>query len=223
MGLIEYSTGITPVVYSTDDAYSLVQGTRDGATYTADWILARCKEGRVFIGNLGTATGPATFGAGAIDTTEFDYFISVPAGTTVIPLEISVTMEVWGTAALFEYMAVYGTGGVTGAGSSITPLNMRRGAPITSNCTVTGAAASGGTAITGVEFWRGGYMMTNTPTTANNKTGAGQETSFKWSINDSGYSPIIVGAGQLGIFMSVEAGAGFITVVWVEVPSTRIV
>ena len=134
-------------------------------------------------------------------------------------------MEVWGSAAKFECMAISGVDGVLGNDStSVTPVNIRTDSPHGSLCTVSGAATlTSGTAITGVEFFRDGHIMTTTPITANNDEGAGQKTSFTWSHKTSGYAPVIIGNGQLGVFASTEAGTGFITVVWVEIPSSRIV
>ena len=223
MGFIEYTTGIQPDVFDKDDAYSKLQGTRDGAAFSADWVLARCLEGRVFAGNLGSATGPATLSAGSADTTEFDYFMSVPSGTTVIPLEIVIYMETWGTNGIAEVLGVVGASGVTGAGTSVTPVNLRRDAPFASLCTVTGAAtATSATAITGVEFLRDGHQTAQTPATAL-ATGSKLQNKFVWSHKSAGYAPVIVGAGQLGLVCSTVSGTGFITVVWAELPSTRIV
>ena len=224
MSYTEYVTSIQPETKTADDIFAKVGGTRDGAAFSADWVLARCKEGRVYVANVGTATGPASFGAGIIDTTEFDLFVSVPENTTVIPLELSIQVEAWGTVALFETMAIFGSGGVTGAGSSVTPKNIRTDLPNASLCTITSSAtAASGTAITGAEFFRAGHIITLTPTTASDAAGAGQRTKFQWSHKDAGYSPIIVGAGQLGVFVSGQASTGFITLVYVEIPSTRIV
>jgi len=60
MAYIEYITGIQPDTFTNDDAYSKWQGTRDGAPFTADWVLARCLEGRVFVANA-EASLPTNF------------------------------------------------------------------------------------------------------------------------------------------------------------------
>ena len=72
MGYIEHVTGIQPDTTTADDIYQKTQGTRDGAIWTADWVLARCAEGRVFVANAGTVTTPVTFGAGDIDADGID-------------------------------------------------------------------------------------------------------------------------------------------------------
>ncbi len=223
MGYTEYTTGVQPDTFTADDAYSKVQGTRDGAPFSADWVLARCLEGRVFCANAGTATSPITFGAGTIDTTEFDLHLAVPSGTTVGILNIDVFLEVTGTNAILEGMAVSGTGSTCGAGTTITPKNLRSDAPFTSNCTITAAATlTSGVAITGSEFFRFGYNKIETVTSAGDSGGT-LSRLFTWNHKDAGYMPILVGAAQLGVFCGAQAGQGFIKVIYVEVPSTRVV
>ena len=225
MSVIEYITNITPDTATADDVYQKVQGTRDGAVWTADWVLARCAEGRVFCANSGTVTTPVTFGAGVIDEDEFDLHIAVPSGTTIGILSVDVVFEVVGTVALLEVMAKTGTGSTVGAGTAITPRNLRSDTPYTSNCTVTAAATvSSGVEITGAEFFRNCLGKTVTMATAGVNM-ASQPRKFTWNHKDAGYIPIVVGAtgAACGVFAGAQAGQGFITVVYVEVPSTRIV
>jgi len=224
MGYIEHVTGIQPDTATADDIYQKTQGTRDGAIWTADWVLARCTEGRVFAANVGTVTTPVEFGAGIIDEDEFDLHIAVPSGTTIGILSIEVVMEVVGTNALMEVMAKIGTGSTCGAGTAITPRNLRSDAPFTSNCTITSAAtATSGVQLTGAEFMR--YVVAKTITAATSGTNAAlQPRRFTWNHKDAGYIPIVVGASgaACGVFAGAQAGQGFITVIYVEVPSTRI-
>ena len=224
MGYIEYITGIQPDVFGVDDAYSKAQGTRDGAIWTADWVLARCAEGRVFCANAGTVTTPITFGAGVIDEDEYDLHIAVPSGTTIGILSVAVVMEVVGTNAIMEVMAKTGTGSTVGAGTAITPRNLRSDAPFTSLCTITSAAtASSGVEITGAEFMR--YVVAKTATVATTgQTIQDPSRRFVWNHKEAGYIPIVVGAtgAACGVFAGAQAGQGFITVIYVEVPSTRI-
>jgi len=224
MGYIEYTTGIQPDTFSADDLYSKVQGTRDGAPFSADWVLARCLEGRVFVANAGTVTTPVAFGAGVIDGTEYDLHISVPSGTTIGILSVEAVLEVVGTNAIVEVMAKTGTGSTCGAGTSITPKNLRSDAPFTSNCTITAAATlTSGVAITGPEFYRNCIGKMATVATAGDSSGE-LPRRFVWNHKDAGYIPVVVGAtgAACGVFVGSQAGQGFITVVYVEVPSTRV-
>ena len=226
MGYIEHVTGIQPDTAMADDIYQKTQGTRDGAIWTADWVLARCAEGRVFVANAGSATTPITFGAGDIDPTEMDLFISVPSGTTIGILDVVIQMEAYGTVLLFEAMAKIGTGGTVGAGTSVTPRNLRSDAPFTSNCTITAAAtATSGVALTGPEFFRAGHKLVVDAVTATTSAGALLPRKFAWNHKDAGYIPIVVGGTGTGcaVYAASQAGTGFIIVTYVEIPSTRIV
>lgn len=85
----------TNVASAAENAYRLVRGSHTGELFTADWQTALLLEGRVF---------SAAFGAmGATDITELtagsdldqpDFGISVPNGTTLIPLEIDMWAKV---------------------------------------------------------------------------------------------------------------------------------
>jgi len=223
MSIAEYTTGIQPGTFDKDDAFSKIQGTRDGAPFSADWVLARCLEGRVFVANSGTVTSPASFGAGSIAEQEMDLFISVPSGTTIGILEVAIKMETFGTDAIFECMAKTGTGGTVGVGTSVTPRNLRSDAPVTSLCTITGSATtSSGVALTGVEFFRDGLARAKTITTFGSTATLKQK--FVWNHKDAGYVPVVVGGTGTGcaVYAAAQAGTGFITVTYVEVPSSRI-
>ena len=225
MGYIEHVTGIQPDTATADDIYQKTQGTRDGALWTADWVLARCAEGRVFVANAGTVTAPITFGAGDISEAEMDLFISVPSGTTIGILDVVISVEAWGTSGIAQAMAKTGTGATVGAGTSVTPRNLRSDAPFTSNCTITAAATTtSGIALTGPEFFRDGHIVAVTPATAG-ASGGTLKTKFAWNHKDAGYIPIVVGATGTGcaVYCAYVAGTGFITVTYVEIPSTRIV
>ena len=209
-----------------DDQWMAARGSRDGSMFTADWVLAHCLEGRAFVANAGTATTPITFGSTGLDTTEFDLHVAVPANTTIIPIELAVQVETWGTVYLAEIVAGSGSGSVTGAGTTVTPKNLRSDAPNTSNCTITSAATgTSGTAFTTnyVEWFRAGYTKAVTQTTAAGFGGGTVPMGFKWSYMDRGYAPIVVGTSQIGVWVSCQAATGFITLVYIEVPSNAIV
>jgi hypothetical protein len=224
MAITEYTTGVQPNTFTADDQYSKLQGTRDGAIWNADWVLARSQEGRVFVANAGSVTTPITFGAGDITEAEMDLFISVPSGTAIGILDVAINMEAWGTSLIFQCMAKTGTGGTVGAGTAVTPRNLRSDAPFTSNCTVTAAATvTSGVALTGPEFFRDGLMIVNSVTTAD-EIAATLKQRFTWNHKDAGYIPIVVGGTGTGcaVYASSQAGTGFITVTYVEIPSNRL-
>ena len=227
MSDIRYVTGVTPQAVDGDDKFLAVQGTRDGAIYTMDWGMAKALEGRVYVANAGSVTSELTFGAGDIDTTEPDLFLSVPLGTTVVPLEIRVKMQAYGTTLIFELMAATGTGGVAGTDTNLTYGtlwgNLRSDGPNSSLCTVGHSSAADATYMTTnvVEFWREGIMLAATTATGDDDSSKLGET-WVWNAKQAGWAPVLVGASQLMVFASSQAGKGFITIVYAEFPSTRI-
>src|SRR3990167_5712869 len=197
---------VTPNRGTSDDSMGIARATRDGSLFSADWLLGLAMEGRIFNATGGSATTPITFGAGAIDTTEPDLYVIVPDGTAIIPLEIRVYMEAFGTSAQFECMAACGTGGSTSAptgGTLVTSTNRRTDAPNTSNCTIySNVDASGATYMTTnvSEFWRDGQQFAITKTAGSATAAALDPFLFVWKYSDSMAPPVLMGASQLAIF-----------------------
>ena len=97
-------------------------------------------------------------------------------------------------------------------------------APVASLCTATGAVDAAGVtdpnAGNFIEFWRAGHPLTDTIAAAENDR---NEHVYVWSYGTAGYAPVIPGTGSLTIYAGSQAATGFITVVWVEVPSTSVI
>jgi len=209
-----------------DDQWMNLRGTRDGAMISADWLTAMTLEGRVFGVNAGTATSPVTFNA-AYAATEPDLLITVPSGTTIIPVLIQVNFEDTGTAAIVDCCAVAtSVYDATTTDTDLTIYNMRMDAPNTSACaasnTITGTSADTPLAGNFVEFWRGVAGFAEDAFNGNATPTNELITRTAWSVKDSLVPPVIVGQGSLYVFASSQAGIGFITAIWVEVPSTSI-
>lgn len=225
MSDIRYLSATSSVTrVSADQAYLGVQGTRDGAIFTADWFMARALEGRMFSANSGVDTTPATH-AGVYDANGPDYHIHVPAGTLIVPCYIGVKYEAIGTESEMEVIALASsTGDSSVTGTGLTIMNMRMDAPVASLCTATGAVAAAGVtdpnAGNFIEFWRAGHPLADTPATGENDRA---EHVYEWKSGEMGFAPVIPGAGSLSVYATGQAATGFITVVWVEVPSTSIV
>jgi hypothetical protein len=228
MADLRFITGTSsPTRVSSDGSYLSVQGTRDGAIFTADWYLARVMEGRVFGANVGVGTTPVTFAA-AYDANGPDFHLHVPSGTTVIPWDIQLVYDAVGTELTLEIIGLASSTGdssVTGTASTI--YSMRMDAPYSSNCTATGAVDAGGVtdpnAGNFIEFWREQRPLTDTVASGENDR---QTLKFGWSAMQHP-APAIVGSGDSGSALTVygtsQAGTGFITAIWVEVPSSSIV
>ena len=208
-----------------DDKWMNLRGTRDGAMISADWLTAMALEGRCFGINTGVDTTEDTFTA-AYDASKPDILVTVPSGTTIIPVFVQVNFEDTGTVDIMDVMAVASS--VYDAATTdddLTIYNMRMDAPNSSNCQAVAVVSAGGTTpLTGnfIEFWRGtagknadAFNGNTTPTTQ-------LVTRTAWNVKDSMVPPVIVGEGSLSVYASAQAGKGFITCIWVEVPSTSI-
>src|SRR3990167_7653943 len=112
----------SPTRVSSDGPYLAVQGTRDGAIFTADWFLARSLEGRLFGANSGVGTTPVTF-AGAYDADAPDLHVDVPSGTLIVPCYIMVKYEAIGTESELEVIGLASATGGTATGTALTVRN----------------------------------------------------------------------------------------------------
>ncbi|MEA3484019.1 MAG: hypothetical protein U9R65_18935, partial [Pseudomonadota bacterium] len=73
-----------------------------------------------------------------------------------------------------------------------------------------------------IEFWREQRPLADTVATGENDR---QTLKFGWSALQHP-APVIVGTSSgsaLAVYGTAQAGTGFITVIWVEVPSSSIV
>lgn len=201
-----------------------VRAMRDGTLFTQEWIMAQALEGRLFCAQAGLLTTAITWTATATnDQTKPAMFLDVPAGTTIVPIEINLYMEAFGTTALFECAAVCGTGGVSAGGTAMTITNMRTDAPITSLVTGT-SDITGGTACTAniSSFWADGLQFCATLATGDDDSER-TSTLFKWRLKDSGYAPVIKGAAQLMVTQGSQAGTGFGKIIFVELPTSYLI
>ena len=71
-----------------------LRALRDGSLIKCDWIQACIMEGRGFMVNVGAfSTGVAGGGAGtALDTDEPECVIGIPAGTSIMPIRVDVSI-----------------------------------------------------------------------------------------------------------------------------------
>jgi len=216
---------VTPTRVTEDNVFLSPQTTRDGGLITADWVMARSLEGRVFAADTATGTTPDTFNA-TYSAAEPDLYVYVPSGTLIIPIYIGVGFEDTGTAQVLDVFAIAtstGDSAVTGTAETINSLRMDK--PITSNCTATSVITAAGTAPEAgnyVEFWRP-YMGFGEDA-FNGSTGWVNNAvhGAHWAYNQMGVAPIITGGGALAIYASGQAATGFITAIWVELPSTMV-
>ena len=205
-----------------DDAN--VRSMRDGTLFTQEWVMAMALEGRMFCAQAGLLTTAITWTATATnDQTKPAMFLHVPNGTTVIPLEIRLYMEAYGTDALFEVAMLTGTGAVSASGTAMTITNMRTDAPITSLCTAT-SDITGGTAPTAniSSFYASGVQLVTTVATSDDASMRTPD-EWVWSLKSSGYAPVIKGAGQLLVTQGSQAGTGFGKIIFIELPTSYLI
>lgn len=211
----------TPSVKSSDGDYLALQGTRDGALFSADWFLARAMEGRMFGVNIGAGTTPVT-GNGALVTTTPDLHLYVPTTVAVIPAQIVVKYEAIGTESEMEVVALASkTADSAVTGTALTIYNMRMDAPVASLCTATRTVTAGLTdpaAGNRLEFFRAGHPLADTPATTENDR---NEHVYKWAAMTNGVPPIIYGDGSLSLWAASQAATHFIFFSWVELPISR--
>ena len=195
---------------------------RDGTVGIADLVALWSLEGRVFTCNLGTGTTAATFGGGTLDLTEHDMHVAVPSSVCIIPLEMTIVYETWGTVQICENVLLKGSGSVAGSGTAVTPKSSNENTGISSACTVTGACATG-TAFTTVdiEIWRESIQRVVTITTVTEAANYTRQR-FEWNALKSGVLQVVGPSEQLAVFASSQAGTGFIILKYAELPVARI-
>lgn len=227
MAELRIKAGTSSIALGNSDRTMVdVRGTRDGAMFTAPWLTALAIEGRCFGVNTGVASTPDAFNDAWL-VTEPDMLITVPSGTTIIPVNIEVSWEDSSTAEVVDvYACLSSVFDQVTTDDDLTIMNMRTDAPRKSLCNavavVTGATAT--TLYTGnfLEFWRGtaGYAEDAFDRSAAPKSGLNSKAN--WNIRNALVPPVIVGEGSLSIWVSGTSIDGWIAVIWAEIPSNSI-
>lgn len=184
-------------------------------------------DGRMFVANGGIGSTVITF-AGAYDADAPDFYLYVPNGTTIIPVRIEVIYEAVGTESTMEIIALASdTGDSSATGTSRTIYNMRLDQPRNSACTCTVAIDAAGitdpNANNYFEFWKYQRPLTDTVATGENDR---NPLVFEWSAITDGPAPVIAGhatrGSALAVYAASQAGTGFITVEWIELPTESV-
>ena len=200
-----------------------VRLTRDGAIVQVPWLQALCLEGRVFVTHFGAtdmATTEATFAAGDIDGTEIDMLATIPATVACLPVYAKCAFDAIGTIDEVDFMVGWGSGGVIGANSvAVVPRNLRPASGVAPLITVATQGDAAGTAVTltGVIFHEATFGLTGVAATP-------AQLGYEWSaMSSGGVVPVIEGARQLVGLTGSQAGTGYQTYVWVELPISAVV
>jgi hypothetical protein len=194
---------------------------RDGSIIKTSWLMSKAIEGKVFAAHAGVLTTPVTFN-GTIDAAEPDLLVTVPTGTTIIPVLINVCFEDTGSAAVQDVFAVASNvydNSVTATASTIYNYRTDQAAA-GSKCTAYSVvtSTSGTTPESGnfIEFWRPYSGFAEDAFNSSTSWGNNAVHGSQWHIGDAKVPPIIKGTGSLSVYASAQAGTGFITAVWVE-------
>jgi hypothetical protein len=137
MSDIRIVTGVeTPSRVTGDGQFLGVRGLRDGALVSADWKMALALEGRVF--HAGAGIDMTAITSVAFDQDRPDFWLSIPASTTILPLrvEVAVMSQEEGTdGAIYVARVTAAPSTTAGAAPGEAISCTRSDLPRVSNCT----------------------------------------------------------------------------------------
>uniref|UniRef100_A0A6M3XVE8 Uncharacterized protein n=1 Tax=viral metagenome TaxID=1070528 RepID=A0A6M3XVE8_9ZZZZ len=195
--------------------YTDVKVSKDGALLTQEWVLAQVIAGNVFHAYVGQATTPVTLDA-AWANTDPDISLDIPDGRLIIPLEVKVVMEAYGTTALFESMTLCSrTLAAASAGTAFVPINMRTRTGGGSNCSCyVGPTVTSGYTTGAFELHRWTYAKAVTIATADDDNSI-YPAEFVWSYKDHP-APVLEGNASMQTWATSQAASGYISWYWIE-------
>lgn len=215
------------VTQSGDGEDKYLRALLSGELGFADYYAISALRGRVFTASSVSVTTPTTFEAtSTIDVTKSLFMAVVPSGYAIMPMNIEVYYEAFGTSAQMELQALIGTGGSRTSGmTAITPVRTRSdiggGGNIT--CWMGGNSTVTVGPTTRINyFWRTGQQFTITKTAGSATVAATDPFRFTWSaLADSSFN--IAGPdSQLVINQGSQAGTGFVKVQYIEIPASEL-
>lgn len=214
------------IAHPSGTGFVAAGGTRRGDMFTADWKQRMILEGRAYMVNVGALSTPIVGGgAGTVlDLDQPEFIISVPSGTSLIPLRVAIQCQPPLIAAdndeIEALIAVDRTAACAGDGTATaeTPFNLRTDNPRASACTATSAYTADVTdPVLGIELARVVKVADVQGTAANAKFDALD------LVYEPTCPPVIVGPAMLvGYWGGTVATSGFAEVAWIEVPTTEI-
>ena len=191
-----------------------------------DWKMDAIKDGRGYHMDIGAfSTGVTGGGNGTVmDQDQPEGIVSVPTGTSIIPIRIDVTIQVPLLVADSEENEILaavdvaaeaaGTTGIAGA-TAETPVNMKKGHTNTSLCSCYSASEANWTNPTlGMELIR-------TTITGDVQSTAGVMWTPHKLLFIPTFPPILDGPCALYIYWGgTVAQTGFAQIEWLEYPTT---
>ena len=208
-----------------DDVY--LRAMLSGELGFADYYAISALRGRVFTAASISVTTPTTFEAtSTIDVTKSLFMAVVPSGVAIIPMNIEVYFEAFGTSAQTELQALIGKGGSRTSGmTAITPVRSR--SDIGGGGNVTCWMGGNSTVTVGPTsninyFWRTGKQFAITKTAESATVSSWDPNRFVWSaLADSSFN-VCGPDSQLVLNQGSQAGTGFVKVQYIEIPASEL-
>jgi len=210
----------SPSRETSDGVLEKLWAARDGSLVTIDWYTAMAMEGRVFnISNAvqeGGATALIGETAPGTDNINPSILVDVPAGTTIIPMEVMVMPEGTGTQGDWGIIRINTDDAVRYAsgGNALTPVNMRKDDVFPSTC----SCYDGSTQIVASANTDDDIIWTG----STDHTARANEPQ-RWTAKEY-IPPILVGPASLLVFIMVSNvdEEVLFSVKWAELPSVNI-
>jgi hypothetical protein len=212
-----------------DVGWASVHATRTGALFTSSWKEQLLMEGRLFQMTVGTITGGGDLalvtGGGngtTIDQDQPEFGVSVPNGTSLIPVEITVACQVDMDAngELGNIVVAYDSAAAWAGDGTVTTetaVNMITAGGVSSVASAFSACTADITDPT-----VSGILAAKTTRGSDNGT-AGNLAVVTLELNYAPEVPIIIsGPGAFyGYWGGTAAVPGVASVIWAEVPEGR--
>ncbi len=203
-----------------ESGYLAARATRDGSLYAFPWKQGLVFEGRAFHVSVGALSTPIQGGGAGtiIDLEQPEFVLSIPSGTSVMPLRIAVQLKTpllaTDSDVVESLIAVdrttSDTTGITATAETI--FNMKTSNPIASACTAKSAATGDITAppTLGIELEHRLY-------TADSQTAVGTTWGDMQYVYEPAASPLIVGPATLFVYWGgTVATSGYAEIEWAE-------
>ncbi len=211
----------TPSRETSDGFLKPLWASRDGSLVTMDWYTAMAIEGRVFnISNEvqeGGATALCGETAPGTDNINPSILVDIPAGVTIIPMEVMVMPEGTGTQGDWGVIRMNTDDAIrySSGGNALTPINMRKDDTLASGC----SAYDGSTQIVASANTDDDIIWVS----STDHSARANEAKI-WTAKQF-IPPVLVGPASLLVFIMVTTADEEIlfSVKWVELASNTIV
>ncbi|MFA5378360.1 MAG: hypothetical protein WC455_21580 [Dehalococcoidia bacterium] len=209
-----------------ENGMSLARSTRDGSLITANWKMGLAMQGRVFYAKVGALSTPVVGGGDGtvIDLDQPEFGISIPSGTTLIPIRFAVqaTTPLLATDAdEIDILAAVDVDTATAFdgtwANTLTPENFITTGGVTTACTVKSVCSADTTdPVLTLE-------LDHVQVTGDVQSAA----SVLWTAPRLQYEPevppFIVGPASVFVYWGgTVAVNAFAQIVWAEIPTTLI-